>query len=378
MGDSCVFSTDEHGYHYNRSSSSESSKLSNEIATLYSASCTLATSGMNAIALTMSALLGKVPKDTVVFFSDELYCDTPKLLRAMFERVEEIDVTDREGVLAAFTSHVPEGRKKMETAILFLEGCSNPTGKMMDPALIKKLRAKCQRLYVIVDNTWLSVTAMNPFNTYDADIVIVSLSKYYSAGTHIGGAILTRQAKLHSAIARHTKMMGVHISPLACKLICDNITSLSSRVIAASKKTVQVARALQEKGYNVNHLSLASHPCHEMAQSILSKSEGDTIYPSVFTVVIDAKKEEFIARMTSQCSTGSETIPFKTSFGSGDTRVDSFPQACIGFKVSFGASDTRIHSHPKILENGLRVRIAIGYDSDSTSDIERLASLLSS
>lgn len=42
---------------------------------------------------------------------------------------------------------------------------------------------------MIVDNTWLTSTIFNPFDFKHVDIVVSSMSKYYSAGSCIGGAV---------------------------------------------------------------------------------------------------------------------------------------------------------------------------------------------
>ena len=45
----------------------------------------------------------------------------------------------------------------------------------------------------MVDNTWLTSSVFNPFD-FDIDIVVTSLSKYYSAGSCIGGAIIYKKS----------------------------------------------------------------------------------------------------------------------------------------------------------------------------------------
>ena len=73
-----------------------------------------------------------------------------------------------------------------------MESCSNPTGKMVKWEKIKEFKNKFKNLTVIVDNSWLSCYIFNPF-LFDVDVVLNSLTKYYSGGTAICGAILFKK-----------------------------------------------------------------------------------------------------------------------------------------------------------------------------------------
>ena len=98
-----------------------------------------------------------------------------------------------------------------------------------------------KQLYVIADNTWLSSAIFNPLY-HNADIAVTSLTKYYSAGSCICGAILTRNNNLYDHMMVFIKRNGLHVSPLNCQLVSTQIVSLKDRIEKSSATTIKVVK----------------------------------------------------------------------------------------------------------------------------------------
>lgn len=293
----------------------------------------LATSGINAISMALRTIMHKHQfKDINVIYSDELYCDTPRYIKH-FNRlygVSQIDTFD--------VSNTADLIKKFETTykgqinIVFLESCSNPNGKIMDMSVIKKLRNLSKNLYVIVDNTWMTHCGFNPFE-YDVDCVVASMSKHYSAGKCIAGFVIFRNKKLANQLKQLNRIEGIHISLPYCDIINAAIDKMPIRTKIAFDKTIEIANYLetQEKIINVNYPFLKSHPSYPLACQYLTQG------PSILTFTIK-KDKIFTMKWMKQFK-----IPFKTSFGSSEAKLDPWPYE----------------------ENGLTYcRLALGYDTN--------------
>jgi cystathionine beta-lyase/cystathionine gamma-synthase len=81
-------------------------------------------------------------------------------------------------------------------------------------------------LYVVVDNTWLTEVVFNPF-ALDVDFVVMSLTKYYSGGNAIAGAVVSNNENVIDKIIESNICNGFHISPYTCKVINANIKNMS-------------------------------------------------------------------------------------------------------------------------------------------------------
>jgi len=307
--------------------------------------CIITSSGINAISVALQSLLIKhngVPINIIK--GSELYCDTPRLIRyfrTIFKFNEyTIDVNDSNKFLDLFDNQV-----KDQINILLLESASNPSGDIFDFELIKILRKKSKILYTIIDNTWLTHVIFNPFN-YDADIVITSLTKYYSSGKCIAGAIICKK-KLYGIMHNFIKINGMNVSPLHCQIVLDNINTIESRIIASSKTIISVTDFLKRNPqFEIRHSSITSDPSHIKALKFFNKNNGETIYPSVISIIIPLGLDDAVEWMK---STG---IEYKTSYGSNKSRFNNWPN--------------------EIKENYTQCRLSIGYDDDYQMLIKKL------
>lgn len=313
----------------------------------------VATSGMHAITITLDAVVGKLGDCNLVYGS-ELYCDT---LAVIAERVDAkifpINVIDTSSIMELFGSIA--GQKN----ILFIESCSNPSGHIFDFRIIPELRRMSKELLVIVDNTWLTHVVFNPF-LFDVDIVVMSLTKYYSGGAVIAGASLFRGQ--HSDLQQSVRSMlrWVHISGHDCTVITKNMTTMQNRLESSSLLCLQLldvlcnmqqCRACTEIGQQFTHCthpSLEHHPSYDLAKLFFNRSgisQSQTLYPSCFTIYVSDISMSKLRKVLSQNS----ELDFITSFGCPMSRIDPYPQRCA---LDEGRKDV------------IRLRIAVGYRDD--------------
>jgi cystathionine beta-lyase/cystathionine gamma-synthase len=350
--DSIVLTNTDEGFMYNRSMHEPLIKLREKFNKLYIGSTAFTSSGMSAISSTLQVILNSYDSNEInLIHGNELYCDSPRLFKFWeklygFKRYE-IDILDSysDTPNGTFTDNLiyalfKSFDKSHSINILFVESCSNPSGYVFNFDIIAKLRKLSRKLYVIVDNTWLTSCVFNPFDK-GADIVVTSLTKYYSAGSCIMGAIITRhETKFYNKLDDFLRINGSHVSPLHCSLVLKNIDSLKERIEKSSALTVKIAKFL----LSVEHPSLDTHPSKFLAEKMFSN------YPSVLTFVIPIVKDDAIKFMQSI-----KEIDYKTSFGSPMSRFDPWPKTVAGgtqCRLAIGFNDTYQRLVP-ILEKAL-------------------------
>jgi len=339
-------------YFYNRATHRFYNKVCYQLATKYNVSkggVVLTSSGMAAINLALTSFLIKNRWEYInIIYSDELYCDTPRLLKHMvkiYDKIDTylIDVTD--------TSHIKSIFEELQgqNNILLIESCSNPTGKIIDFSIIPSLVKLSKEMYFIVDNTWVSSVLFNPLD-YGADLVVTSLTKYYSGGHCISGAVIGK-GQLMKDVYQHAKITGNHISLPYCEIISRQMLHMEQRIKKTSPMTLNIAKFLENhpKVSNVTHPLLDSHPSCQLARLYF-----DNLGPSVLTFHLKFNTKGDCMRWFGR----SEIIKLQTSFGGKETKFDQWPSR-------FG-KDFKI----------FQVRLAIGYESQETEIIEELEKLL--
>ena len=339
-------------YFYNRATHRFYNKVCYQLETKYNVDkggVVLTSSGMAAINLALTSFLIKNRWEHInIIYSDELYCDTPRLLKHMvkiYDKIDTylIDVTD--------TSHIKSIFEELQgqTNILFIESCSNPTGKIIDFSIIPSLVKLSKEMYFIVDNTWVSSVLFNPLD-YGADLIVTSLTKYYSGGHCISGAVIGK-GQLMKDIYQHAKITGNHIPLPYCEIIYSHIPHMEQRINKTSLMTLNIAKFLENhpKVSNVTHPLLDSHPSCQLARIYFGN-----LGPSVLTFNLKFNTKAECMRWLGS----SEIIKLQTSFGGKETKFDQWPSR-------FG-KDFKI----------FQVRLAIGYESQETDIIEELEELL--
>lgn len=258
--------------------------------------------------------------------------------------VVEVDIMDVEKVKAALDA--------TKINVLFLESCSNALGKIFDFTAIAELRNMCPSLQVIVDNTWLTEIIFNPFS-YGADFVVLSLTKHYSAGNCIAGALLSNDEAVTSKILHQRKMMGCHVNPFSCEIVLTNIHDLRSRIQRASELTVYTLKYFTENKHpnmtGMIHPYLENHKAH----ALFEKYFLEHLAPSVFLITIP---KVLITK----------------------TKLYKALRKCIIFelKTSFGHERSRFDQYLFSLEETLCVRVSLGYNDQPENVISGIHELL--
>ena len=296
---------------------------------------TLLPAGMSAInTVFQNIFIDNQWKNINIIFGNELYSETIDLIFYYHEKyknikIESFNVTDSQ----SFIESLQEKSNKVN--ILYIESCSNPNGYIFDFELIPKLRLLSKKLYVIVDNTWITSVIFNPFK-YDVDFTVLSLTKYYSGGGCIAGAIISNH-QLMDNIIYFIDITGLHVSPLYCDILLENIPKMKDHIIYTYNITHQLAKFLlnQTKVYNVNYVLLSNHISHDNAIKFFNN-----IGPSVLTFTLKDNLENITNLMKRL-----NKIKLETSFGSATTRFD-YPDEIVSTNE---------------LQNGIRCRLAVGY-----------------
>jgi cystathionine beta-lyase/cystathionine gamma-synthase len=333
---------------YARSYSDRRLELSSILEKRYAAKkAFILPSGMSAISVIMNTLCGiQNSKIDLILYSSELYCDTPNLIKFIAKlyniKCIEFDVNDQGVGLLTGLSNIDELTKE-QNILLFTESCSNPNGVMFDYSLISAIKSKCRSLITVVDNTWLSSAIHNPLD-YNTDYVVTSLSKYYSAGTVIAGAIISKFDN-NADIMKWISMNGLHVCDLGIQLIIDNIKTIDDRVQKSSTLTLKIIDyLLNVKNSKLKNKIRINHP------SFL-KNNYITKFPSVFTIFILGYKNAVIKAVQNS------KIEFKTSFGSSNSKIDTWSTK---------------------LEDYIRIRLSVGYSDTLDNLISKLDSILDS
>jgi cystathionine beta-lyase/cystathionine gamma-synthase len=264
-------------------------------------------SGTSAMTIALDSLV-KRSKPINIIYGNELYCDTHRLIKYLNKfdgcPIYSINVNNNEQIFELFE------QLKGQTNILVLESCSNPSGYIFDWQIIPKLRKMSKTLYVVVDNTWLTHFIFNPLQ-HHADVVVLSLTKYYGGGKHIGGALLAKSTKLYKTLNYYIKVHGLHISPLACKIIAEQVNTLEQRIIQTSETTKKVIEYMKSNAIKLDYPYLHSEEKVKMYFK-------NNLYPGVisFFVPLNLLEAEKLIK--------SINIEFMTSYGSANSRICNF------------------------------------------------------
>ena len=212
-----------------------------------------------------------------------------------------------------------------------------------------------KKLYVIVDNTWLTEEIFNPLYHFADFLVISFLTKYYSAGNEMGGAILAKRTDLTSPImniiTEFRNNSGSHLSPFStCDIILNNMSNIKSRINKASKLVFQWFNHYTKKPHpkliSVIHPYFEEHPSHDLMKKYFSVK----LIPSVFLIVIKYKRKQ-MEKNLKKC----KIFDYKTSFGYKHSRFDPY---CFA------------------IDDNTYVRISIGYDDNIDTVINGINELL--
>jgi cystathionine gamma-synthase/cystathionine gamma-lyase len=257
------------GYEYSRSENPTRKVLENSIASLEGGAFGLAfASGVAATAAVFSIF--KTGDHIVV--GDDIYGGTYRLLEKVFKRwglrVTYADVDD----LKSFQKAVQK-----QTKLVWVETPTNPLLKIIDLKRLSEIvKDKNKNVLVAVDNTFSSPYFQRPLSL-GADIIVHSTTKYLSGHSDIiGGAVVTSDSQLFSALKSYQSAAGAVPGPWDCWLILRGIKTLAIRMREHERNAHFLAEYL--KGHprvtRVYYPGLASHPLHDVARKQMSGFGG--------------------------------------------------------------------------------------------------------
>lgn len=234
--------------------------------------------------------------------------------------------------------------------IIIAESCSNPNGFIINYDALKYFKEVNPNTIIIIDNTWLTHLMQNPFDykindNYVVDYVFTSLTKYYTGGLMIGGAIMVQNN--FDDLLSFYKKDNIYMSSIVYKFIFNNVLKIDKRIRDSSDNTIYLIKQLilefTDKCLIINHPYM---------NNIQFKND---LYPSVLTITINnnGKIEEKIFKNLVK----ENNIYYKTSFGSSDTKIDKYP------KINY-------------INNEFTFRISIGYDTNIKYDTNNIKNLI--
>src|SRR5262249_26153103 len=187
-----------------------------------------------------SAVFGTIcqPGDHVIIPAD-VYGGTFRLLDKILQRwglsYSAVAMPDP----AAAEAEVRPGRTKL----IWCETPSNPLLELSDIAKLSQLARNTDTL-LAGDNTFASPYLQRPLE-FGADIVVHSTTKYLGGHSDvIGGAVITRDEVLGSAIRAYQNATGAVPSPFDAWLTLRGIKTLAVRVTRQSQTASRLAGEL--------------------------------------------------------------------------------------------------------------------------------------
>lgn len=331
---------------YKRTISNERIALGREFTKLYgnkpNSEGFIFPSGMNAIMMSLKTIIQNKGSKGVILHGDELYGDTTKkILRNICIEYPNVscvsfDVRNNKQFDELVDIH------KANIAILFVESASNPSGHMFDWNNLKKHKMfSSGQASVIVDNTWLTSIAFNPFDV-GAHIVVESCSKYNSGGNAIAGMAVVTSKKNVNQFRSMMSNYGIHVNEQHCKIIHDNLLNLKNRVNVIFGKTNKIIIELNKlinknanMANNIQCAGLVNNPTYEIFRQYIPNMEQKGCCAGVFTLRVDNNVTS--EHLCNACYT--HNILFATSFGKDEELIDMWPQQKNGsltIRVSVG------------------------------------------
>lgn len=246
-------------YDYTRSGNPTRDLLANALAELeHGAGAVVTASGMAAV--TVVGYL--VPVGGRVIVPHDCYGGTYRLFDAWRRRgerqVEFVDFGDAAALAAALSR---------PAALVWIETPSNPLLRITDIAAVAA-EAHERGALVVVDNTFLSPGWQQPLQL-GADIVVHSTTKYLNGHSDVvGGAVIARDAAVHTEVAWWANCLGLTGAPFDSFLTLRGLRTLHARLEHHGRNADALAHWLvqQDNVARVWYPGLATHPGHELAR----------------------------------------------------------------------------------------------------------------
>jgi cystathionine beta-lyase/cystathionine gamma-synthase len=295
----------EPGYHYGRTANPTVDILQKRLAALEGGECALATaSGMHGV-FALTYHLAKVGDEIVT--SHMIYGEAYRLF---FQLAPE-----RMGIIPRFVENPAdlqdwERQITPKTRFVWAETPSNPTLFVTDIAGLAEI-THAHHVPLIVDSTLATPCLLRPLDL-GADIVLHSLTKFYSGNGSIVGGVIISKKELIMDLRRNTlAYIGATMSPFDAWLTLMSLETLPSRIARHCSNAEQVADFLTHhpRVRRVNYPSISEHPQHALAKRQMPKGFG-----GMLSFVVDGGREGAV-RTIEAC----QLIAIVPSFGTSRT-----------------------------------------------------------
>eukprot|EP00823_Brevimastigomonas_motovehiculus_P007133 TRINITY_DN614_c0_g1_i1.p1 TRINITY_DN614_c0_g1~~TRINITY_DN614_c0_g1_i1.p1 ORF type:complete len:419 (-),score=115.07 TRINITY_DN614_c0_g1_i1:388-1644(-) len=238
-------------------------------------------SGMAAVS---AAFLAFCQKGDHVIIGDTLYGPSTHVVENILTKYgithSIVNTADVNAVANAFKSN---------TKVLYLETPANPTCKITDIAVMRKIAP--ENVVIIVDATFASPYNMRPLDL-GADVSLHSLTKYINGhGDVVGGILTVKEEKIYKLIRKYRQDMGGILSPFDAWLCLRGVRTLKQRMQVHNANAMAVAKFLKKhpKVKTVMFPGLEDFPGHEIAKRQMVGGYGSTFSFETYTFE-DAKK----------------------------------------------------------------------------------------
>lgn len=314
-------------YHkYVRCCSDEINELAEKLKRSYQCSgAEIVSYGLNAISTLLHSLMIKnIGRKINLIYADEMYYDTSRVIIYMKNiygySVNQFSMLNHEKELMDMKL------EKGSLNILLVESCSNPNGVILDYEILQKLKDRGTEDWITcIDNTWLTHCIQNPLNYKCVDYMVLSLTKYYSAGTCLCGCIITNSDTRN--INEYIRCMGGACVSIECKNCVNTNGSNGSEDEKSSENTMKILKLIQ--GSAKDNMTI-NHPL--INYDLSKKINYLKLFPPVFTINIKNVSKYQVVNVLS-----SSKIEYKTSFGD---KNDSFPKREIDNSITLRLSMT--------------------------------------
>jgi len=229
--------------------------------------CVATASGMSAI---LATVLGLLESGDHIVSSRSIFGSTVILFNNFLKKlkidVTYVDIADIDQWDAAV-----QGNTKM----FFLETPSNPLIEVCDIEALSKVSKK-HSCYFVVDNCFCTPALQRPLKL-GADIVVHSATKYIDGqGRCLGGAVVGSNDVVGEGVYAFLRSAGPSMSPFNAWVFLKGLETLSLRMGAHSKNTLELAKWLEAQDIieHVYYPGLESHPQHDIAKKQQSAFGG--------------------------------------------------------------------------------------------------------
>ncbi|SFE59486.1 cystathionine beta-lyase [Paenibacillus catalpae] len=155
---------------------------------------------------------------------------------------------------------------RINTKLLYLESPTSLLFELQDLSACAAL-AKSIGAVTIIDNTWATPCHQKPL-TLGIDLVVHSITKYFSGHSDCMGGVVVGSDKLVSKIIfKEYMLLGGIMTPQVATTVTRGLRTLPLRMERHEKSALIVAEHLTKQAYvtRVNHPGLNQHPQHELA-----------------------------------------------------------------------------------------------------------------